>query len=104
MLQLLIQVRLGGLDTINWSMQGIHASSPRLDACLSLGRDARVNAGMAALDARMSPSVCFSLLFLQLVLCASMKCSCVCPMIGASPLLFICIEVQLCSKSNLSSA
>src|SRR3954464_2231444 len=57
-----------------------------------------------ALDARMSPSVCFGLLFLQLVLCASLKRSCVCPMIEASLLLFICIEVQLCSGSNLSSS
>src|SRR3954466_4996367 len=52
----------------------------------------------------MSPLACFGLLFLQLVFCASLKCSCVCPMIGASLLLFICIEVQLCSKSNLSSS
>src|SRR4051812_35359111 len=37
MLQLLIQVRLGSLDTINWSM----------DACISLARDARVDAGMS---------------------------------------------------------
>src|SRR3954466_11459995 len=56
------------------------------------------------LDARMSPSVCFDILFLQLVLCASLKRSCVCLMIGASLLLFICIEVQLCSRSNMSSA
>src|SRR4051812_48907462 len=104
MLQLLIQVRLGGLDTVNWSMQGIHASSPSLDACISLARDARIERACPALDARMSSSVCFGLLFLQLVLCASMKNSCVCPMIGASLLLFICVEVQLCSKSNLSSA
>src|SRR5436189_2890665 len=57
-----------------------------------------------AMDARMSPLACLGLLFLQLVLCASLKCSCVCTMIGASLSLFICIEVQLCSKSNLSSA
>src|SRR5438270_7335969 len=49
MLQLLIQVRLGGLDTVNWSMQGIHALSPSLDACISLARDARVDAGMSCL-------------------------------------------------------
>src|SRR4051812_40069736 len=35
MLQWLIQVRSGGLDTVNWSMQGIHAWRPSSDACMS---------------------------------------------------------------------
>src|SRR3954466_8541601 len=38
---------MGSLDTVNWSMQGIHASSPSLDACISLARDARVDADMS---------------------------------------------------------
>src|SRR3954465_7011158 len=57
----------------------------------------------SAVDACMGPSACFGLLFLQLVLCAFLICSCVCPMIGASLSSFICIEVLLCSKSNWSS-
>src|SRR3954466_10512142 len=47
MLQWLIQVRLGSLDTVDWSMQGIHAWRPGSDACISLARDARVDAGMS---------------------------------------------------------
>src|SRR3954471_22845003 len=50
------------------------------------------------------PSACLGLLFLQLVLCVSLNGSSVCPAIGASPLLFICTEVQVCSRSKLSSA
>src|SRR4051812_15346447 len=57
-----------------------------------------------AVDACMGPSACFGLLFLQLVLCAFLICSCACPMIGASLSSFICIEVQLCFMSNFSSA
>src|SRR3954465_13401369 len=52
-----IQVRLGGLDIINWSMQGIHASSPSLDACISLARDVRVGAGMSC-PGRVHVSTC----------------------------------------------
>src|SRR3954464_6018600 len=38
---------MGSLDTVNWSMHGIHASCLRLGACISLARDARVGAGMS---------------------------------------------------------
>ena len=47
MLQWLIKVRLGGLYTFNWGMQRIHSRCPGLDACISLARDARVDAGMS---------------------------------------------------------
>src|SRR3954468_2194501 len=57
MLQWLIKVRLGGLDTVNWSMQGIHAPSPSLGACISLARDARVGAGMSC-HRRAQESTC----------------------------------------------
>src|SRR3954466_13904240 len=85
-------------------MQVIHAPGRDLGACISLAEMRASARACPAMCVCMRPSVCFGLLFLQLVLCDPLKCSCVCPMIGASPLLFICTEVQLCSKFNLSSA
>src|SRR3954468_9382014 len=57
-----------------------------------------------AMGACMRPSAYLGLLLLQLVLCDSLNRSSVCPVIGASPLLFICTEVQVCSRSKLLSA
>src|SRR3954462_4797061 len=57
-----------------------------------------------AMGACIRPSACLGLLLLQFVLCDSLNCSSVCPVIGASPLLFICTEVQVCSRSELLSA
>src|SRR3954467_13908171 len=57
-----------------------------------------------AMGACMRPSACLGLLLLQFVLCDSLNRSSVCPVIGASPLLFICTEVQICSRSKLLSA
>src|SRR3954469_8929188 len=57
-----------------------------------------------AMGACTRPSACLGLLLLQFVLCDSLNRSSVCPVIGASPLLFICTEVQVCSRSKLLSA
>src|SRR3954470_22429773 len=104
MLQLLIKVRLGDLVITNEACRG-YTRGAQARTRASLWQEMRASTrACPAVDACMSPSVCFGLLFLQLVLCAFLICPCVCPMIGASLLSFICIEVHLCSMSNLSSA
>src|SRR3954468_19958407 len=101
MLQWLIKVRLGSLDIVNWSIQGIHALSPSLGACTSLARDARVGAGMSC-HGRAHESTCLLWPAVLAVgpLCISEVFMCMSYDWGLLSL-FICIEVQLCSKSNL---
>src|SRR3954465_1068995 len=72
MLQLLIKVRLGSLDIINRSMQGIHAWCPGSDACIPLARDARVDAGTSC-SGRVYESFCLLLLAVLVIssLCIS---------------------------------
>src|SRR5438309_11681828 len=87
---------------------GVRMRYTRLEetwARASLVQEMRAPGACISRNRCMHPSACLGmLLFLQFVLCVSLNRSSVCPVIGASPLLFICTEVQVCSRSKLSSA